>query len=105
MLTEEVAEDIKNKKALNLLHNEKEDLIKSISRAEDILVTAAEAEKEFDDQEKIIKRNQDRISEILNKVPLINKVLKSIKFHKYKEKIVLGFLIGFIIFFTFYLTT
>jgi hypothetical protein len=40
----------------------------------------------------------------LNKIPGVNKIMSSIKFHKYKEKIILGLVIGSIIFLGLYLT-
>jgi hypothetical protein len=45
-----------------------------------------------------MKFTSGKIDAILNKFPAVNKVLGNIKYHKYKEKIILGFVIGVIIF-------
>jgi hypothetical protein len=52
--------------------------------------------KEFDSQQKILFKNKEKINVILDKFPLINKILGSIKFHRYKEKIVLGVVLGLV---------
>lgn len=89
---------------LELLNEENQSLNTCLKISEDLKKIGVEAEDELNSQAKTLKKNMDKVSLIISKVPGINKVMSSIKFHKYKEKIILGVVIGCILFLGLYLT-
>ena len=66
--------------------------------SDDLVKGNIELNEEIDNQNSILKYTSGKIDTILSKFPAVNKVLGSINFHKYKEKIILGFVIGVIVF-------
>lgn len=99
-----------NKKSLEkaegigLLNDENQSLNTCLQISEDMKKIAMSSEEELQYQAKALKNNREKLEGLLSKFPTINKVLGSIKFHKYKEKIVLGIVIGAICFLGLYLT-
>ncbi len=83
---------------MEILGNESSSIKMSLRISEDLIRGNLDLNDEIDNQNKILKNTENKIDIILSKFPLVNKVLGSIKFHKYKEKIILGILIGIIIF-------
>lgn len=99
-----IKRNLENKNGLELLSQEKDSINKTMQLADSIINTGLTVDEELDSQDKILKNNKNRLDTIIEKVPIIGKVLSSIKFHKYKEKIILGLVIGIIIFMGLYLT-
>lgn len=89
---------------MNVLAEEHTSLNTCLRISEEMSRNALQADEEIQSQDKTLKKNRDKLETILNKVPIINKVLSNINFHKYKQNIVLGLVIGFIVFFGLYLT-
>jgi len=74
-----------------------------LKMSEDLAKGTLNLEEEIGSQNKILKNTSSKIDTILSKFPVIGKVLSSIKFHKYKEKIILGLVIGLILYLGLYL--
>jgi hypothetical protein len=91
-------------KGITILNDENDSLHRCLKVSDTLTSMGKSNDDELKDQSKIINKNHESIIELLNKVPYINSVLKSIKFHKYKEKIILGLVIGLIVFLGLYLT-
>ena len=89
---------------IELLNEENQSLNTCLKISEDLKKIGVDAEDKLKSQGKTLNKNMDKVSLIISKVPGINKVMKSIKFHKYKEKIILGTVVGCIVFFGLYLT-
>ncbi len=89
---------------ITILNDENDSLHRCLKISDNLNNMGRLNEEELKEQSKVLNKNYQRILELINKVPYINTVLKSIKFHKYKEKIILGVLIGFIVFLGLYLT-
>ncbi len=71
--------------------------------SEDLAKGSLILDEEIGSQNKILKNTSDKVDIILSKFPIIGKYLTRIKFHKYKEKIILGTVIGLIVYFGLYL--
>ena len=91
-------------RGLDILNEENQSLNTCLRISEELKTIGINAEDELNSQEKTLRNNMDKIMVILNKIPGVNKIMSSIKFHKYKEKIILGLVIGSIIFLGLYLT-
>lgn len=89
---------------ITILNEENDSLNRCLKISDSLNNMGRLNEEELKEQSKVLNKNYQRILELINKVPYINTVLKSIKFHKYKEKIILGALIGSIVFLGLYLT-
>lgn len=89
--------------ALNILHNENSSIKMCLKISEDLAKGNSQLNQEIESQNKILKNTNSKLETILSKFPLIGKVLSSINFHKYKEKIILGIVIGTIIYLGLYL--
>ena len=87
-----------NDSRLDILGNESSSIKMSLKMSEELIKGNLELNDEIDNQNYILKNTEGKIDLILTKFPILNKVLGSIKFHKYKEKFILGFLIGVIFF-------
>jgi len=83
---------------LNILGDENASIKMSLKMSEELIKGNLELNEEIDNQNSILIYTTGKIDTILSKFPAVNKVLGSIKFHKYKEKIILGFVIGVIFF-------
>jgi hypothetical protein len=96
--------ELHNKEGRDQLSNEKKGLDSALRISENIKMIGHEVDEELDTQDKTLLKNKDKILTIMSKVPIIHKVLTNIKFHRYKEKIILGIVIGVIVFLGLYLT-
>lgn len=83
---------------LNILNDENASIKMSLKMSEELIKGNLQLSEEIEDQNNIMKFTKGKIETILTKFPAVNKVLGSIKFHKYKEKIIIGFVIGAIVF-------
>ncbi len=99
-----IKRNLDNQNGLELLSQENDSISKSMQLADTIIQTGISVDEELDTQDKVLKNNKNRLETILSKIPIIQKVLSSINFHKYKEKIILGLVVGIIIFVGLYLT-
>jgi hypothetical protein len=99
-----IKSNLNNQSGLEILGQEKDSICKTMNLADSIIQTGLTVDGELESQDKVLKKNKDRLETIILKVPIINQVLKSINFHKYKEKIILGLVVGIIIFMGLYLT-
>lgn len=88
---------------LNILNDESSSIQMCLKMSEDLAKGTLNLEEEIGSQNKILKNTSSKIDTILSKFPVIGKVLSSIKFHKYKEKIILGLVIGLILYLGLYL--
>jgi hypothetical protein len=91
-------------KGLSLLNEENQSLNACLKISEDLNKIGMKSEEELQIQQKTLNSTLEKVTKIINKIPGIHKILSSIKFHKYKEKIILGLVIGFIVFLGLYLT-
>jgi hypothetical protein len=91
-------------KGITMLNEENDSLHRCLKISDTLNNMGRLNEEELNEQSNVLNKNHQRILDLINKVPYINSVLKSIKFHKYKEKIILGIVIGFIMFLGLYLT-
>lgn len=66
--------------------------------SEELIKGNLELNEEIKNQNFMLKNTQGKIDLILSKFPGLNKILGNIKFHKYKDKIILGIIIGIICF-------
>jgi hypothetical protein len=96
--------ELNNKEGRELLSNEQRSLDSSLRVAENIKKVGLQADEEIESQDKTLLKNKDKVLLIMSKVPIIHKLLTSIKFHRYKEKIILGMVIGVIVFLGLYLS-
>ena len=71
--------------------------------SEDLAKGNVNLNEEIDSQNKMLKNTNSKIDTIMTKFPLIGKFLSSIKFYKYKEKIILGIVVGIIVWLGLYL--
>jgi len=71
--------------------------------SEDLAKGNLNVNEEIESQNKMLNNTNSKIVTIISKFPIIGKVLSSIKFQKYKEKIILGIVIGIIVWFGLYL--
>lgn len=99
-----VNKNLENKKSLGILNSEKDSLNVCLKLSEEITSTGMNANADLVEQDKTLKGSGEKVQKILRKVPVINQVLGNINFHKYKEKIILGIVIGVIVFIGLYLT-
>jgi hypothetical protein len=102
LMTEKL--ELQNKEGRELLSTERKGLDSALKISEHIKNIGHEVNEEIDSQDKTLLKNRDKVMNIMSKIPIIHKVLTNIKFHRYKEKIVLGIVIGIIIFLGLYLT-
>ena len=91
-------------KGLSLLNEENQSLNACLKISEDLNKIGMKSEDELQIQQKTLNSTLEKVTKIINKIPGIHKILSSIKFHKYKEKIILGLVIGCIVFLGLYLT-
>ena len=89
---------------VNLLNEENQSLNTCLRISEDLKKLGFTSEGELQSHHTSLNRTLDKVTTIINKIPGIHSILKSIKFHKYKEKIILGLVIGIIVFLGLYLT-
>lgn len=88
---------------LNILNDESSSINMCLKLSEDLAKGNLNLNEEIESQNKILKNTSSKIDTILTKFPIIGKFLSSIKFHKYKEKIILGIVVGLIVWFGLYL--
>ncbi len=91
-------------KGITILNEENDSLHRCLKISDSMNSMGKLNEEELGEQSKILNNNHKKVLDLLNRIPYINSVLNSIKFHKYKEKLILGIVIGMIIFFGLYLT-
>ena len=91
-------------KNIDLLIDEKSSLKNSITLSNEINATAIQTNIELDDQEKKMGKTEEKVVKILKKVPIIEQMFGKIKYHKMKEKLIIGTVIGVIIVLGIYLT-
>jgi hypothetical protein len=96
--------ELNNKDGMDMLANERSSIDSALKISENIKIVGMEADEEIDSQDKTLLKNKNKVLTIMSKIPVINKVLSNVKFHKYKEKIILGIVIGVIVFLGLYLT-
>ena len=91
-------------KNIDLLIDEKSSLKNSITLSNEINASAIQTNIELDDQEKKMGKTEEKVVKILKKVPIIEQMFGKIKYHKMKEKLIIGTVIGVIIVLGIYLT-
>ena len=91
-------------KNIDLLIDEKSSLKNSITLSNEINASAIQTNLELDDQEKKMGKTEEKVVKILKKVPIIEQMFGKIKYHKMKEKLIIGTVIGVIIVLGIYLT-
>ena len=96
--------NLENQKNLDLLTDENSSLKSSIALSNEITENAIKTNAELDDQEKKMGKTEEQVVKILKKVPIIEQMFGKIKYHKIKEKLILGCVIGIIILLGIYLT-
>ena len=87
-----------NDSALNILGDENSSINMCLKMSEELAKGNIDLNQEIESQNKTLKNTSSKVDIILSKFPVIGKVLKNIKFHKYKEKIILGIVIGIIVY-------
>ena len=70
-----------------------------LNQADEFVDKSIEIDQEFDFQNKRLEQTGDKLNEILGKVPIFNALFRSISFHRYKESLVLGLVVGLVMFF------
>lgn len=88
---------------LNILNDESSSVKMCLKLSEDLAKGNLNLNEEIESQNKVLKNTSSKLEIILKKYPIIGKVLSSIKFHKYKEKIILGIVVGLIVWLGLYL--
>lgn len=96
--------NLENQKNLDLLTDENSSLKSSIALSNEITDNAIKTNAELDDQEKKLGKTEEQVVKILKKIPIIEQMFGKIKYHKIKEKLILGCVIGIIIVLGIYLT-
>ena len=91
-------------KNIDLLVDEKSSLKNSITLSNEITASAIQTNIELDDQEKRMGKTEEKVVKILQKVPILEQMFGKIKYHKMKEKLIIGTVIGVIIVLGIYLT-
>lgn len=91
-------------KNIDLLVDEKSSLKNSIMLSNEINESAIQTNMELDDQEKKMGKTEEKVVKILKKVPILEQMFGKIKYHKMKEKLIIGTVIGVIIVLGIYLT-
>ena len=89
--------EVKNKENIEYLDDEKESLKNAIKISAEISKSLEETNEELDDQNKKLAGDADKMSQILGKIPLVNKMLGQIKCIKIKQNLVLGCVLGGVI--------
>lgn len=88
---------------LNILNDESSSIKMCLRLSEDLAKGNLNVNEEIESQNKTLKNTSSKIDTILTKFSVIGKFLSSIKFHKYKEKIILGIVVGIIVWLGLYL--
>ena len=91
-------------KNIDLLIDEKSSLKNSITLSNEINASAIQMNIELDEQEKKMGKTEEKVVKILKKVPILEQMFGKIKYHKMKEKLIIGTVIGVIIVLGIYLT-
>ena len=81
------------------LRQEGDALNRMLNQADEFVDKSIEIDQEFDFQNKRLEQTGDKLNEILGKVPIFNALFRSISFHRYKESLVLGLVVGLVMFF------
>ncbi len=92
-----------NDSALNILGEETSSIKMCLKMSENLVKGNIDLDEEINNQNNLLKKSNSKLDIILEKFPAIGKVLSSINFHKYKEKIILGIIIGIIVYFGLFL--
>jgi hypothetical protein len=85
------------------MNDESSSIKMCLKLSEDLAKGNLNVNEEIESQNKMLNNTNSKIATIISKFPIIGKVLSSIKFQKYKEKIILGIVIGIIVWFGLYL--
>ena len=85
------------------MNDESSSIKMCLKLSEDLAKGNLNVNEEIESQNKMLNNTNSKIVTIISKFPIIGKVLSSIKFQKYKEKIILGIVIGIIVWFGLYL--
>lgn len=93
-----------DQKNIDVLTDEHSALKNAIQLSSEIETDAIMTNSELDEQSKRLSKSEEQVVKILKKIPLIEQLFGKIKFHKIKEKIILGIVVGIIVVLGIYLT-
>ena len=96
--------DLNNLTNLQILGDENASLKNTLSLSSEITNNMDATNIELEDQRKRLDKTTDTVVKILQRVPIIEQMFGKIKFHKIKEKIIIGCVLGFCFVLGIYLT-
>ena len=93
-----------NMENINYLDEENQSLKNTIKMSTEINNSLTDTNNELANQERSLSESNEKVIKTLQKVPIIGKMIGDIRYYKIKEKLIIGCVIGSVVFVMLYIT-